>query len=72
MGEGKHGHYRHNSFLDATVRYAATKRLEFRLQLDNLLNRNTYEEASFSGLNYAYFSMPLRGREVMLHVAFSM
>ena len=72
MLEVEHGHYRHNSFLDATVRYAATKRLEFRLQLDNLLNRNTYEEASFSGLNYAYFSMPLRGREVMLHVAFSM
>lgn len=72
MLEVEHGRYRRNSFLDATMRYAATKRLEFSLQMDNLLNRKTYEEASFSGLNYGYFSMPLRGREIMVHVAFSM
>lgn len=39
--------------------------------MSNLLNRKVYEEASFSGLNYSYFSLPLRGREVLFSVAFS-
>ena len=61
-----HGRYRRNSFLDASVRFVATKRLEFGMRLTNLFNRKTYEEASFTGLNYNYYSLPLRGREVLL------
>lgn len=69
--EVERGRYRRNSFLDAAVRYAATKRLEFRLQMSNLLDRDTYCEASFTGLNYGYFSLPLRGRELLFSVAFN-
>ena len=69
--EVERGRFRRNSFLDAAVRYAATKRLEFRLQMSNLLDRDTYCEASFTGLNYGYFSLPLRGRELLFSVAFN-
>ena len=69
--EVERGRYRHNSFIDASVRYALNKRIEFSLAMSNLLNRKVYEEASFSGLNYGYFSLPLRGREVLFSVAFS-
>lgn len=69
--EVERGRFRRNSFLDAAVRYAATKRLEFRVQMSNLLDRDTYSEASFTGLNYSYFSLPLRGREVLFSVAFN-
>lgn len=71
MIEVERGRYRRNSFLDASVRYAVTKRMELGLRMNNLLDRNTYEEASFTGLNYSWFSMPLRGREVMFSVGFS-
>ena len=69
--EVERGRYRCNSFLDAAVRYAATRRLEFRVQMSNLLDRDTYSEAAFTGLNYGYFSLPLRGREVLFSVAFN-
>ena len=69
--EVERGRYRRNSFIDASVRYALNKRIEFSLAMSNLLNRKVYEEASFSGLNYGYFSLPLRGREVLFSVAFS-
>ncbi len=69
--EVEHGRYRHNSFIDASMRYALNKRIEFSLAMSNLLNRKVYEEASFSGLNYGYFSLPLRGREVLFSIAFS-
>lgn len=71
MLEVERGRYRHNSFLDAAVRYAVTKRMELALRMNNLLDRDTYEEASFTGLNYSWFSMPLRGREVLFSVTFS-
>ena len=71
MLEVERGRYRHNSFLDAAVRYAVTKRMELGLRMSNLLDRDTYEEALFTGLNYSWFSMPLRGREVLFSVAFS-
>lgn len=69
--EVEHGRYRRNSFLDASVRYSLSKKIDLRLAMSNLLNRKVYEEASFSGLNYGYFSLPLRGREVLFSVAFS-
>lgn len=69
--EVERGRYRHNSFVDVAVRYSLTKRTDLRLALSNLLNRRVYEEASFTGINYGYFSLPLRGREVMLSVAVS-
>ncbi len=69
--EVERGRYRRNSFIDASVRYALNKRIEFSLAMSNLLNHKVYEEASFSGLNYGYFSLPLRGREVLFSVAFS-
>ena len=69
--EVERGRYRRNSFLDASVRYSLSKKIDLRLAMSNLLNRKMYEEASFSGLNYGYFSLPLRGREVLFSVAFS-
>ena len=69
--EVERGRYRRNSFLDASVRYSLSKKIDLRLAMSNLLNRKVYEEASFSGLNYGYFSLPLRGREVLFSVAFS-
>ncbi len=69
--EVERGRFRHNSFIDASVRFSATKRTELRVSMTNLLNRKVYEEASFSGLDYSYFSRPLRGREVMFSVAFN-
>lgn len=69
--EVERGRYRRNSFLDASVRYSLSKKIDLRLAMSNLLNRKVYEEASFSGLNYGYFSLPLRGREALFSVAFS-
>ena len=69
--EVERGRYRRNSFLDASVRYSLSKKIDLRLAMSNLLNRKVYEEASFSGLNYGYFSLPLRGCEVLFSVAFS-
>ena len=69
--EVERGRYRRNSFLDASVRYSLSKKIDLRLAMSNLLNRKVYEEALFSGLNYGYFSLPLRGREVLFSVAFS-
>lgn len=69
--EVERGRYRRNSFLDASVRYSLSKKIDLRLAISNLLNRKVYEEASFSGFNYGYFSLPLRGREVLFSVAFS-
>ena len=69
--EVERGRYRRNSFLDASVRYSLSKKIDLRLAMSNLLNRKVYEEASFSGLNYGYFSLPLRGRELLFSVAFS-
>ena len=64
--EVEHGRYSNNSFLDLAVHYVVTKRIELRLQVSNIFNRKLYEDASFSGLNYSYYNMPLRGREAML------
>lgn len=64
--ELERGRYSSNSFLDMAAHYVATKRIELRLQVSNIFNRKSYEEASFSGLNYSYYSMPLRGREALL------
>ena len=71
MLEVERGRYRHNSFIDASAHYAPTKKVELGLTISNLLDRKVYEEASFTGMNYNYFSLPLRGREIMLSVTFN-
>lgn len=71
MLEVERGRYRHNSFIDASAHYAPTKKVELGLTVNNLLDRKVYEEASFTGMNYNYFSLPLRGREIMLSVTFN-
>lgn len=62
--------YNSNAFIDTKLFYTPTKRIELTLQLTNLLNRQRYIDASYNGFNYRYFSMPLRGREVLLAVKF--
>ena len=64
--ETSKGTYKTNIFLDAAIRYMMNKRLDFQLHMNNLLNRKTYINTSFSGLNYNFFNLPLRGREIML------
>ena len=64
--ETEKGKYDNISFIDASVRYGVSKRMELNLSADNLLNKKKYVNASFSGLNYKCFSMPIRGREFLL------
>lgn len=59
------GTYAENNFLDASLRWTVLKRMELTASVTNLLNRKNYEEANFDGLNYSYYAMPLRGREVL-------
>lgn len=62
------GKYNINAFIDIGMRYNPSKHLELGLQLNNVLNRRKYIDASFTGFNYRYFSMPLRGREILFTV----
>jgi len=62
------GHYTTNAFLNMGGRYMATKWLSLSFTANNLLNRRYYEESRYNGVNYSYFTLPLRGREVMLSV----
>jgi len=64
--ETSKGKYNSNAFVDASLRYTPAKRIELALQLTNLLNRRRYVDASFTGFNFRYFSIPLRRREVLL------
>lgn len=59
------GEYAVNNFLDASLRWTVLKRIELTATMNNLFNRSRYEEASFDGLNYSYYAVPLRGREVL-------
>ena len=60
--------YNSNAFIDARVRYTLSRDVEMALMVYNICNRHKYVDASFSGFNYAYYSLPLRGREFMLSV----
>ena len=63
--ETAHGHYETNAFLDAAADVSLTKRMSLALSATNLLNKNHYTQATYDGLNYHYFSQPLRGREML-------
>lgn len=54
------------AFWNAGFVYDILKSFTVSLSTVNLLDRRTYEEALYTGVNFLYFRMPLRGREVML------
>lgn len=60
--------YNHIPFVDASVIYKLSNVVEFNLHLNNALNRKHYVHASYTWFNYRYFSMPLRGRELILGI----
>lgn len=62
--------YKHLVFADAALRYVPAKRWELSLSLNNIFNRKQYVDASYTGFNYRYFSLPLRGREALLAVKY--
>ena len=66
--EIENNRFRTNIFIDATVQYVVSRRLELGLQLRNLLDRRVYEEVSFFGMTRRTLQLPLRGREMMLLV----
>lgn len=70
--ETEKGKYNRNAFVDARITYTPTKRLELRAILSNAFNRRQYIEASYTGLNYQYYSVPLRGREFLFCVKFNL
>lgn len=55
-------------FLDFSSTYRINKQLELSLACTNLLNRKTYQVEYVQALNSESFSVPLRGREVLLRV----
>lgn len=70
MMETQKSEYKHLVFADATLRYVPAKRWDLSLTLNNIFNRKQYIEASYTGFNYRYFSLPLRGREALLAVKY--
>lgn len=68
--ETSKGEYNSILFADAKLLYTPSKRWELGLRIDNALNRKQYVDASFTGFNYRYFSLPLRGREAMVTVKY--
>lgn len=59
-------------FLNASLRYTWSKRLETRLTATNLLGKREYEVFSISGPNTSYYRLPLRGRELLLSFTFKL
>lgn len=70
LHETSRGEYRSLVFADAKVRCMPGKRWELSVSVNNAFNRRQYVDASFSGFNYRYYSMPLRGREMLVSVKY--
>ena len=70
--ETERGKYNRNTFVDFRMTYNPVNHIELGLTLSNVFDRHEYVEASFTGLNYQYYSMPLRGREVLFSVKYEL
>ena len=70
--ETERGQYNRNTFVDFRMTYNPVNHIELGLTLSNVFDRHEYVEASFTGLNYQYYSMPLRGREVLFSVKYEL
>lgn len=70
MMETSKSEYKHLVFADVALRYVPAKRWELSLSLNNAFNRKLYVDAAYTGFDYRYFSMPLRGREALLAVKY--
>ncbi len=64
--------FNRNLFVDYRMTYTPSKRIELGMTLNNVFNRKEYVEASYTGINYLYYSMPLRGREILFHIKFNL
>lgn len=60
------GHYLHAHFADTEVNYKPNKHWGISILLNNIFNNDHYQLFSQSGLNGSYYSLPLRGRELMV------
>ena len=70
--ETSKGKYNRNAFVDNSMKYTPTKRVELGIKLANVFNRKQYIEASITGFNYQYYSMPLRGCEIQFYIKCSL
>lgn len=61
-----HGSYAQASFINTGVKYRAWKNASLKFSIVNLLNMKSYKESAYNGVNYSYYEIPLRGRELML------
>lgn len=61
-----------NLFVDIKAHYSPLKRIEFSLQMNNLLDRKSYSISSIIGPNYQYYYLPLRGREYLVSCMFKL
>lgn len=68
--ETARGEYKSLVFADAKVYYTPAKKWNIIFSLRNAFNRRRYVDASYTGFNYRYYSMPLRGREAVVSVKY--
>lgn len=68
--ENSRGTFRRNCFLDFSAQYPLSGRIDLAVQCNNLFNRQSYENTQYTGLNLLWWSVPLRGREVMATLTF--
>lgn len=61
-----HRSYAKTIFINTGVKYKLWKSSTIKFSIVNLLNTKSYKESSYNGVNYSYYEMPLRGRELLL------
>lgn len=53
-------------FINSGVSYNLNKRVSLEFSALNLLNNKRYAEATYTGADYLYYEVPLRGREITI------
>ena len=62
------GHYHTCGLLDANLNYKINKVWEAGLTVTNLLNTKSYITTQYTGINTFTSTLPLRNREIMVHL----
>jgi hypothetical protein len=60
------GNYVKANFINTGLKYKIWKKVFVKFSVVNLLNTKSYKESSYNGVNYSYYDIPLRGREMLL------
>ena len=66
--EVTNGHYHTCGLLDANLNYKINKVWEAGLTVTNLLNTTSYITTQYTGINTFTSTLPLRNREIMVHL----